>query len=58
MAVAHELRHALEVLSDPTVTNADAMYFFYRREGSMRGAAFETRAAIDAGNAVRRELRK
>lgn len=58
-SIGHELRHAIEVLSDPTVRNDIAMFHFYRREASMgAGGAFETRAAILAGDAVRSEVGK
>lgn len=56
--IAHELRHALEVLEEPGITSGDLMYFFYKSHGSWRGEAFETVAAVHAGNAVRQELRK
>jgi hypothetical protein len=56
-AIAHELRHALEVLEEPGITGGDLMYFFYKSHGSWRGEAFETVAAVHAGNAVRQELR-
>jgi hypothetical protein len=58
VAIAHELRHALEVLEEPGITSGDLMYFFYKSHGSWRGEAFETAAAVDAGNAVHQELRK
>jgi hypothetical protein len=58
--IGHELQHAIEVLSDRTVTSGLAMYRFYLRQGSrINGlAAFETDAAIEAGYAVRTEVRK
>jgi hypothetical protein len=58
-SIGHELRHAIEVLGDPHITSAGAMYFFYQREASLgkTGGAFETRAAIDAGDAVHAEVR-
>ena len=58
-SIGHELRHAIEVLGDPRVTNTGALYFFYLREG-YRGTprAFETRAAVQAGEQVRREVRR
>ena len=56
--IAHELQHALEILEEPGITTGDAMYFFYKSHGSWRGDAFETTAAVNAGNAVRWELRK
>lgn len=57
-SIGHELRHALEVLGDPTVTTNAAMYFFYERKGRRRGSVFETNAAISAGDSVRREVRR
>jgi hypothetical protein len=57
-ALGHELAHAYEVLSDPTVTSKAALYFLFKRIGSRSGDRFETKAAIRAGNAVRAELRR
>ncbi len=58
-SIGHELRHAVEVLGAPTVTSNAAMYFFYSRI-SRRGtaSAFETAAAVEAGHAVRSEVRR
>jgi hypothetical protein len=55
-AIGHELRHAVEVLSDPAITNDAAVLAFYRRYGVRMRGVLETRAAIDAGDAVRNEL--
>ena len=57
--IGHELRHTIEVLSDPMVTNGHAMSNFYQRQGwrSSEGR-FETQAAIEAGEAVRAEVLK
>ena len=58
-SLGHELRHAQEVLDDPTVTSRPAMYSFYERHASTKfGNRFETKAAIAAGDAVEAELRK
>jgi len=58
-SIGHELQHAIEVLSDRTVTSGFAMYYFYLGEGSHSiGLAFETDAAIEAGEAVRTEVRE
>ncbi|HEY0285179.1 MAG TPA: hypothetical protein VGC23_07320 [Vicinamibacterales bacterium] len=58
-SIGHELGHALEVLDDPTVTNGFAMFHFYRRISTTGGgSAFETRAAVAAGDTVRAEIRK
>jgi hypothetical protein len=58
-SIGHELRHAVEVLGEPTVTSNAAMYLFYKRIGQ-RGtrSAFETRDAFEAGEAVRAEVRR
>ena len=57
--IGHELRHAIEVLSDPGVINGHAMSNFYHRQGSRSAEGrFETQAAIEAGEAVRAEVRK
>ncbi len=58
-AIGHELQHAIEVLSDRTVTSGATMYFFYLKKGSRsQTGTFETRAAVEAGEAVRTEVRK
>jgi hypothetical protein len=57
--IAHELRHALEVLGDSDVTSSAAMYMFYLRAGvDARPGRFETAAAIVAGDTVHAELRR
>jgi hypothetical protein len=58
-SIGHELRHTIEVLSEPKVTSGAAMYLFYSPVGSQDAdRAFETTAAVDAGNLVRSEVRK
>lgn len=57
--IGHELQHAIEILSDPAVTTSYAMYLFYLRQRPSRfGGGFETDAAIEADNAVRKELKR
>jgi hypothetical protein len=57
-SIGHELRHAVEVLSDPSVRSNAAIYFFYTRaETTFANGRFETEAAIAAGDAVRAEAR-
>ena len=57
-AIGHELRHAIEVLSNPDIRSTGAMQLFYLRNGSRRpGGAMETYAAILAGDSVRAEVR-
>jgi hypothetical protein len=55
-AIGHELMHALEVLRDPGLKDTASVYEFYAqgRQGVQR--PFETKEAIDAGYAVRREV--
>ena len=58
--IGHELRHALEVLDDPSVTGFSNMYFLYTREGrnNFRSSPFETDEAERAGFTVRAEVRQ
>ena len=56
-AIGHELQHAIEVLSDPTVTDSEKMFFFDRRYAPTGRDQFETWAAVKAGDAVEDELR-
>jgi len=59
-SIGHELRHAIEVLSNPTVTNTASLFYFYQHLDSTRGVLtpFETEAAVGAGAAVRAEVQK
>jgi hypothetical protein len=58
--LAHELQHALEVSADDGVTDQRSLLALYRRIGhpsySGVAAAWDTEAAQDTGNQVRREL--
>ena len=56
--IGHELRHTIEVIDVPTVTNEGARYFLYQQigQGTASGDP-ETRAAVDAGNVIRDEVR-
>ena len=54
--IGHELRHAIEILSEPSVRTATAAYNYYAREAPTSRPAFETAAAIRAGIAVAAEL--
>jgi hypothetical protein len=56
-SIGHELRHTIEVIGAPDVRTDSAKFFFYERV-AMHGSSGEreTRAAMDAGNAVRSEL--
>ena len=58
-SIGHELRHALEVLSDPSINSGNAMFHFYQRTATMgAGRAFETTAAVLAGDTVGQEIRE
>jgi hypothetical protein len=57
-AIGHELQHALEVLSDSTITTDEDIVAFYRFHGRRIRGVLETDAAIRVGDAVRAELRR
>jgi len=58
-SIGHELRHTIEVIATPSVRDNTSKHFFYEQIGSLGTAtARETRAAVDAGNTVRAEVRK
>jgi hypothetical protein len=55
--LGHELQHAVEVLEDPDVRNADDLERFLRRQhGAYDGQILETDAALAAGDRVVSEL--
>ena len=56
-SIGHELQHAVEVLSDPHVTDTRSIYFFFDRIGQIGQDRFETIAAIQAGLDVLAEWR-
>ncbi len=55
--IAHELRHAIELLAEPGVRTTAAAYMYYAREAPTTRDTFETAAAIAAGAAVAKELK-
>ena len=57
-SIGHELRHAIEVLEDPAITSAEAIFLFYSRGVMFGGEPFETPEAIRAGNAVGIEVER
>ena len=58
-AIGHELQHVAEVISYPSVRSTEEMVALYRRIGFHATAGgFETTAAVTAGEAVRREVRR
>jgi len=58
-SIGHELRHTLEVISQPSVRSNAAKFFLYEGIGR-RGTkgSRETQAATDAGNAIRSEIQQ
>jgi hypothetical protein len=60
VVLGHELRHAVEIADAPEVRNAEGQRALGERIGWSSAAAggYETEAAITAGDAVRRELRR
>ena len=56
-SLGHELRHALEVLAQPSVRTGAGMFNMYRHSGAVQ-SVFETEAAIKAGDAVYIELKR
>jgi hypothetical protein len=54
--IGHELRHALEILTEPSVRTTQQAYLFYAREAPTSRDVFETRAAVLTGLAVEREI--
>ncbi len=59
-SIGHELRHTIEVLSNPSVTSTAGLHYFYTHLGSTGGflRPFETEAAVATGAAVRAEVQK
>jgi hypothetical protein len=55
-SIGHELRHALEVLENRGIVDNASMYLFYAEKRDAKDRPFETPAAINAGDAVRREV--
>ncbi|MEO8258260.1 MAG: hypothetical protein ABI868_13010 [Acidobacteriota bacterium] len=55
-SIGHELRHAIEVLENRTLVDASTLYLFYSQGSVPNSGTFETRAAIEAGFAVRNEI--
>jgi hypothetical protein len=58
VAIGHELKHALELLNEPTAVNLYTAHNFFQRIAPRRGLAFETQAAIEIGLKIDRELRR
>ena len=60
--MAHELQHAVEIADTPAIVDGPSLAREYQRIGylnqasSLPGVAFDTRAAVDAGKQVLKEL--
>ena len=54
--IGHELRHALEILTQPAVRSTQDAWLYYAREAPTNREVFETSAAIRTGLEVEREL--
>jgi hypothetical protein len=60
--MAHELQHAVEIAEAPAIVDGDSLVREYKRIGyvnpwsSLPGIAFDTRAAVRAGEQVLKEL--
>ena len=57
LAIGHELRHVLEVLSEPSAVDADSIRIFYERIAPTERYSFETQAAIETELKIDGELR-
>jgi len=57
-AVAHELQHAVEVLSHRQLRSTGAVVLFYQGAGANMDGRFETQDALDVEIAVLGEVRK
>jgi hypothetical protein len=58
VSIAHELRHAIELLSDPTIADRTSAQNFYHRGAPKETYWFETQAAIETELLVDKELRE
>jgi hypothetical protein len=54
--IGHELRHAIELLSEPNIRDYYTAYSFFEREGRTGKVRFETRAALRTGLEVLAEV--
>jgi hypothetical protein len=57
-AIGHELRHAIELLQEPTVVDGTRAHNFYQRMAPTHSYSFETEAAIQTGRHVNKEVRQ
>jgi len=55
-SIGHELRHAVEILSDRSVTSSARLLAFYQSEERNPARSYETTAALEAGSSVIAEI--
>jgi hypothetical protein len=55
-SIGHELQHAIEVLSNPRITDSRTLYQFYDRVAPTDNDSFETQEAMKAGLDILNEL--
>ncbi len=58
VSIGHELSHAVELLSDPTVVDRNTAHNFYQRSAAIERYYFETQAAIEIELKIDKELRE
>ena len=57
-AIGHELRHAVELLNEPTVVDGNTAHNFYQRVAPTESYSFETEEAIEIELKIDKELRQ
>jgi hypothetical protein len=58
VSIGHELKHAVELLSEPSVVDSNTAHNFYQRGVAIERYNFETQAAIDIELKIDKELRE
>ncbi|HET9358228.1 MAG TPA: hypothetical protein VFO58_00670 [Vicinamibacterales bacterium] len=56
VSLGHELQHAVEVLSEPSVTTSAEMMWLFETIGIRSGDSFETSEAVRVSDEIHREL--
>jgi hypothetical protein len=54
--IGHELRHAIEVLENSTLADKTSAFQFYAQHNHVKDRPFETSAAVEAEDAVRKDV--
>ena len=58
VSIGHELQHAVELLSEPSVVDSNPAHNFYHRAAAIDRYIFETQAAIEIELKIDKELRE